>query len=41
MAEAIGAGAGAVLAASIFHHGEYTVARLKDELAAMGVEVRR
>ena len=41
MAEAVKAGADAVLAASIFHYGEYTVAGLKNELATMGVEVRR
>jgi imidazoleglycerol phosphate synthase cyclase subunit len=39
--EAIAAGAGAVLAASIFHYGEYTVAELKDFLAENNVEVRR
>jgi imidazoleglycerol phosphate synthase cyclase subunit len=41
MADAVRAGAGAVLAASIFHYRECTVARLKDELFALGVEVRR
>lgn len=41
MAEAVDAGADAVLAASIFHYGEYTVGDLKGELAALGVEVRR
>jgi imidazoleglycerol phosphate synthase cyclase subunit len=41
MAEAVRAGADAVLAASIFHFGEQTVAGLKDELAALGLEVRR
>ena len=41
MAEAVAAGADAVLAASIFHYREVTVAELKDELAALGVEVRR
>jgi len=39
--EAIQAGADAVLAASIFHEGNYTVADLKEFLAARGVEVRR
>lgn len=34
-------GADAVLAASIFHFGEYTVAQAKDHLAARGIEVRR
>ena len=41
MAEAVRAGADAVLAASIFHFGEHTVAGLKDELFALGLEVRR
>lgn len=41
MADAVAAGADAVLAASIFHYRECTVAELKDELAALGVEVRR
>jgi imidazoleglycerol phosphate synthase cyclase subunit len=41
MAEAIRAGASAVLAASIFHYGETTVAQLKAELAeGWGVRVR-
>ena len=34
------AGADAVLLASIFHYGEYTVAELKHHLAAAGVSVR-
>lgn len=33
--------ASAVLAASIFHYGEYTVAQAKDHMAAAGVCVRR
>ena len=41
MAEAVRAGASAVLAASIFHFKEYTVARLKARLAGLGVEVRQ
>jgi imidazoleglycerol phosphate synthase cyclase subunit len=41
MAAALAAGADAVLAASVFHQGVWTVARIKDELAALGVEVRR
>jgi cyclase len=41
LAEALLAGADAVLAASIFHDGDWTVAALKDELAARGVRVRR
>ncbi len=40
MAEAVAAGASAVLAASIFHFGERTIASLKSELAALGVAVR-
>ncbi|MBM4352806.1 MAG: imidazole glycerol phosphate synthase subunit HisF [Deltaproteobacteria bacterium] len=35
------AGASAVLAASIFHYGETTVASLKEYLAGRGIEVRR
>jgi len=34
-------GAEAALAASIFHFGELSIATVKEELAAMGVEVRR
>jgi imidazoleglycerol phosphate synthase cyclase subunit len=41
MADALGAGADAVLAATIFHDGHTTVAALKNELAKLGVEVRR
>lgn len=41
MAEALRAGADAVLAATIFHDGHTTVADLKAELAGLGVEVRR
>jgi cyclase len=33
-------GADAVLAASIFHYGEFTVAQAKAALAAAGIEVR-
>lgn len=40
LAEAIEAGAAAVLAASILHDGEQTVATLKEFLADRGVEVR-
>jgi imidazole glycerol phosphate synthase subunit HisF len=40
MAEACGAGAGAVLAASIFHDGVMTVGDVKKELAQAGVPVR-
>lgn len=41
MAEALSAGADAVLAATIFHDGHTTVDDLKAELAGLGVEVRR
>jgi imidazoleglycerol phosphate synthase cyclase subunit len=41
MVEAVGAGASAVLAASIFHFGELTVRALKTQLASLGLEVRR
>jgi cyclase len=41
MADALRAGADAVLAATIFHDGHTTVADLKNELAELGVEVRR
>ena len=41
MVEAVEAGADAVLAASIFHYGETTVADLKKIMADSGVEVRR
>jgi len=40
MAEALAAGADAVLAASILHDGHTTVGDLKRELRALGVEVR-
>jgi imidazoleglycerol phosphate synthase cyclase subunit len=41
MAEALAAGADAVLAASILHDGHTTVGDLKRELESLGVEVRR
>jgi imidazoleglycerol phosphate synthase cyclase subunit len=41
LADAIAAGADAVLAASILHDGVYTVPALKRELARLGVEVRQ
>ena len=41
MVEALHAGADAVLAASIFHDGNYTVQQLKEVLAQHGIEVRR
>ncbi len=40
LVEALQAGGDAVLAASIFHDGEYTVQTLKEELRRAGVEVR-
>jgi imidazole glycerol-phosphate synthase subunit HisF len=40
MVEAVKAGAGAVLAASIFHFGEYTIADVKRELRVAGIPVR-
>ncbi len=40
MAEAVGAGADAVLAASIFHQGQWTVEGVKEALQARGVRVR-
>ena len=41
LAEALDAGASAVLAASLFHDGDFTVAEIKDQLAQRGVEVRK
>lgn len=38
---AVGAGADAVLAASIFHFGEVSIGEVKDAMAAAGIEVRR
>jgi cyclase len=40
MAEAVRAGASAVLAASIFHFGEWSIAGVKERLAEVGVPVR-
>ena len=40
MAEAVRAGADAVLAASIFHQGNWTVGAVKEALAGLGVDVR-
>jgi cyclase len=34
-------GADAVLAASIFHYGQFTVGQAKDALAGAGIVVRR
>jgi len=41
LVDALRAGADAVLCASIFHYGRYTIAQAKDELAAADVPVRR
>src|SRR5881398_223514 len=41
VAQALGAGADAVLAASVFHDGDDTVAGIKDELSLRGLRVRR
>jgi len=40
LAEALDAGADAVLCASIFHYGHHTVAAVKEQLASAGVAVR-
>jgi imidazole glycerol phosphate synthase subunit HisF len=41
VAEAFGAGADAVLAASVFHDGDDTVGGIKADLARRGFAVRR
>jgi cyclase len=41
MIEGLEAGADAVLAASIFHYGEHSVAEVKDAIARAGIPVRR
>ena len=41
LVDAVAAGADAVLAASIFHEGEWTPNDLKRQLRELGVEVRR
>jgi imidazole glycerol phosphate synthase subunit HisF len=41
VAQAFGAGADAVLAASVFHDGDDTVGGIKDELSLRGIRVRR
>ncbi len=41
MVAGLQAGADAVLAASIFHYGEHSVAEVKDAIAAAGIPVRR
>jgi cyclase len=40
LSDAVGAGADAVLCASIFHYGDHTVADVKEHLARTGVAVR-
>jgi imidazole glycerol-phosphate synthase subunit HisF len=40
LVDAVGAGADAVLCASIFHYGHHTVAEVKEHLARAGVAVR-
>jgi cyclase len=41
VAQALGAGADAVLAASVFHDGDDTVGGIKDDLSSRGIRVRR
>ncbi len=41
MIAAVGAGAGAVLAASIFHFGEWSIAGVKERMERAGIPVRR
>ena len=41
VAQALSAGADAVLAASVFHDGDDTVRGIKDELSLRGIRVRR
>jgi cyclase len=40
LVDGLHAGADAVLCASIFHYGRYSIAQVKDALAAAGVAVR-
>jgi cyclase len=40
MVAAVRAGASAVLAASIFHFGEWRIAEVKERLGAAGIPVR-
>jgi cyclase len=40
LAQALRAGADAVLCASIFHYGHHTIAEVKQYLAGLGVPVR-
>ena len=40
MISAVEAGAGAVLAASIFHFGEYSIAEVKEHMRRAGIPVR-
>jgi cyclase len=41
LVDGLGAGADAVLCASIFHYGRYTIGQVKESLAEAGVPVRR
>jgi cyclase len=41
LADGLGAGADAVLAASIFHFGQHTIGEAKAFLAGCGLEIRR
>jgi cyclase len=40
MIAAVNAGAGAVLAASIFHFGEYSIAEVKEHMMQAGIPIR-
>jgi imidazole glycerol-phosphate synthase subunit HisF len=40
LSEAVGAGADAVLCASIFHYGDHTIAEVKEHMSKAGVAVR-
>ena len=40
MVDGLAAGADAVLAASIFHYGEYTIPQVREALRAAGVLMR-
>jgi imidazole glycerol-phosphate synthase subunit HisF len=40
MIAAVNAGAGAVLAASIFHFGEYSIAEVKEHMMKAGIPIR-
>ena len=40
LVDALAEGADAVLCASIFHYGEYTIPQVRDELRAAGIPMR-